>query len=250
MKWTDVPTGETHGAFQHFMVALGNQADVAVRRINAEQVFAERLAVYAIDGGVVPTVSQKRAREIMGTNMLGIEEAIRHFGVNPTRRQYAALSVLPCTESELEECRNSHVLVAPMLSILKVREKLQGKGLLYPQDWYDNQPFASECEICWQLVRKTEVPSSTSKNWQEQQALLGKNDETPTAKVMVYTIIGHHLNTGEQLFEKLYVRTSSVYSDGNRVYVGDFDAKGLLVHGHWDDFCHDYLGVSAARKFD
>lgn len=30
------------------------------------------------------TTSQKCAREIMGKNFFGIEEAIKHFGVNPT----------------------------------------------------------------------------------------------------------------------------------------------------------------------
>ena len=59
MKWTEIQTGKTHSAFQHFMVALGDQAEVAVDRINAEPVFAERLAAYAQNGGIEATVSQK-----------------------------------------------------------------------------------------------------------------------------------------------------------------------------------------------
>jgi hypothetical protein len=37
-------------------------------------------------------------------------------------------------------------------------------------------------------------------------------------------------------------------SDGNRVYVGNFDAKGLNVNNYWDDNQNDNIGVSAARQ--
>jgi len=250
MKWTDVPTGETHSAFQHFMVALGENAEVAVRRLNAEPVFAERLAAFAVNGGVEPTTSQKRAREIMG-RIFGIEEAIKHFRINPNRQQLASLSEVPFSEAVLEQCKDTHVLVAVLpISILEIRGKVQDKGLFYGQDWYDKEQFANERgEVTWQLVRKTPVDNSFSKNWQEQQALLGEDDEVPTAQVMVYTIIGHFLATGERLFEKVYVRTSGVNSDGSPVYVGYFDSNGLNVNDYWDDYRVGSIGVSSSRKF-
>jgi hypothetical protein len=249
MKWTEIQTGKTHSAFQHFMVALGDQAEVAVDRINAEPVFAERLAAYAQNGGIEATVSQKHAREIMGKNFFGIEKAIKHFGINPSRRQLAALSEIPFSEAVLEQSKDTHVLMAVfLLSILEIRGR--DSKPFYKQDWYDKESFAKERgEVIWQLVRKTPVDNSTSKNWQEQQVLLGKDDEVPTAQVMVYTIIGHFLATGERLFEKVYVRTSSVGSDGSHVDVGDFNAKGLGVSSDWDDDGDDDLGVSSARKF-
>jgi hypothetical protein len=234
------------------MVALGEQADTAVERINSEPVFAQRLAAYALDGGVETTTSQKCAREIMGKNFFGVGEAIKHFGVNPSRRQLANLLEVPFTEEVLRQCKDTHVLVAVFrLPIIGVRDKVQDKGLFYKQDWYDKEAFASDGgEISWQLVRKTPVDNSTKKNWDEQQALLDKEDETPTAPVMVYTIIGHFLATGERLFERIYVRTSSVYSGGNRVCVGYFDAEGLRVGSDWDDDRNDDLGVASARKFE
>ena len=203
------------------------------------------------NGGFEPTTSQKRAREIMGRNMFGIEEAIKHFGVNPSRQQLAGLSEIPFSEAVLEQCKGTHILVAVFpISVLEVRGKVQDKGLFYNQDWYNKEAFAKDHgEGTWQLVRKTPVDNSTSKNWQEQQALIGKDDEVPAAQVMVYTIIGHFLATGERLFEKIYVRTSSVGSDGGRVSVGVFDSDGLDVGG-WDDGARDgSLGVSSARKF-
>jgi len=121
--------------------------------------------------------------------------------------------------------------------------------LFYDQPWYNKESFAKERgEVNWQLVRKTPVDNSTSKNWQEQQELLGEDDEVPTSQVVVYTIIGHFLAVGERLLEHIYVRTSSVGSDGSRVGVGDFDSGGLSVGGCWDDFRSGGLGVSSARK--
>lgn len=201
------------------------------------------------NGGFEATTSQKRAREIMGRNTFGIEEAIKHFGVNPSRQQLAALANVPFTEATLEACKNTHVLVAVFpLSIIEIRSKAK---LFYDQSWYSKESFAKDRgDVSWALIRKTPVPNSTSKTWQEQQALLANNEETPTARVMVYTIIGHFLATGERLFEKIYVRCSDVDSDGFRVVVGDFDSVGLFVGNIWDGYRKDCIAVASARKFD
>jgi hypothetical protein len=212
------------------------------------------------NGGFEPTTSQKRAREIMGKNFFGIEESIKHFGVNPTRQQLAALSEIPFSEAVLEQSKDTHVLVVVFpLSILEIRGKVEHSLFYGHKDaWYNKQAFAKERgEVAWQLVRKTPVDNSTSKNWQEQQSLIGKDDEVPSAQVMVYTIIGHYLATGERLFEHICVRTSSVDSDGHRVLVGNFDSNSFGLHiSYWDvdrlDYLGvrlDYLGVSSSRKF-
>jgi hypothetical protein len=122
--------------------------------------------------------------------------------------------------------------------------------MFYPQDWYDNNAVGNDAgAVEWHLVRKTSVSDSTSKTWQQQQELLDhKIDETPEANVVVYTIIGHFLATGERLFEKVYVRTRTLDSDGYRVCVGRFLAGGLDVYYYYDVFQYDRLGVSSARK--
>ena len=80
------------------------------------------------NGGFEPTTSQKRAREIMGKNFFGVEEAIKHFGVNPTRQQLAALSEIPFSEAVLEQSKDTHILVAVFpLSILEIRGKVERK---------------------------------------------------------------------------------------------------------------------------
>jgi len=203
------------------------------------------------NGGFEPSTSQKRAQQIMGRNFFGIEEAIKHYGVNPSRAQTAALTEVPFTEEVLESCKDTHVLVAVFpMSILDIRGKVEHKLFYsYENAWYNKQTFAKDRgEIGWRLVRKTPVENSTSKNWSEQQALLDKSEETPSAQIMVYTIIGHFLATGERLFENVYVRTSSVDSGGGRVSVGGFDQDGLDVNGWWDGGRDGSVGVSSARK--
>jgi len=211
---------------------------------------AAKVVKFIQNGGFEPTTSQKRAREIMGKNFFGVEETIQHFGVNPTRQQTLVLSEIPFSEAVLQEAKDTHVLVAVFpLSVLEIRGKMDSK-LFYDQSWYNKESFAKERgEASWQLVRKTPVDNSVSKNWEEQQALIGEDDEVPTAQVMVYTIIGHYLATGERLFEHIYVRTSSVGSGGYRVDVGDFAPYGLGISSCWGGHRYDLLGVSSARKF-
>ena len=254
-KWTEIPAGELHSAEQRLRVALGNQAGEVVNKINSDAAFADAVAQQMIvmaGAGVKELTSLNpqwlAAREIMGKNFFGVEEAIKHFGVNPSETQLAALAMIPFSEEVLRQCKDTHVLVAVFpLSLLGVRKA--NKKLFFDQSWYNGESFAKDRgQVGWQLVRKTPVDNSTSKNWTEQQALLSQDEETPTAQVLAYTIIGHFLATDERLFEKIYVRTSSMVSDGRHVSLGGFGEGGLGVYGHWDGVRPDNLAVSSARK--
>ena len=231
--------------------AAGLTDELAQRVIDSKgNDLATKVVKFIANGGFEATTSQRQARQIMGVNYFGIEETIKHFGISPSKQQLAALAEIPFTEGTLEECKNTHILVAVFpLNILEIRGKVSGnQRLFYNQDWYNKESFAKDRgEASWALIRKTPVGNSTSKSWQEQQALLGNNEETPTARVMVYTIIGHYLATGERLFERIYVRCSDVGSYGDRVGVGGFDANGLSVYNYWDDSRYGYLGVASAR---
>ena len=65
---------------------------------------------------------------------------------------------------------------------------------------------------------------------------------------MAYTIIGHYKNTGERLFENIYVRTSCVLLDDFHVNVGYSDSYGLRVCYWWVDGRYSNLGLSSARS--
>ena len=251
--WTQVPAGDINAANQRLWVAIGDNAEEVAARINTDPAFVANIARLMVNGGYEPSTSVKLAREIMGKNFFGIEEAIKHFGVNATKQQLAALAEVPFSEEQLSSCKDTHVLVAVFpLSILDIRgiaKKQSDRTLFYSQDWYDKQAFAKDKgEVGWQLVRKEPIANSTSKTWNDQQALLSKDEETPTARIVVYTMVGHFLATGERLFEKIYVRCVDLDSDGSHVRVGYFDVTGLNVHNCWDDHRRDGLGLSAARK--
>jgi hypothetical protein len=258
VKWNEVSAGEINAATQRLWVALGDNADVVVARINGDPDFVANIARLMVNGGYELSVSQKIACEIMGKNFFGIEEAGSHFGVIATKQQLAYLAEIPFSEEVLRSCKDTHVLVAVFpLSILDIRgiakrrvdQKIVVQPLFYNQDWYNKQFFAMDKgEVGWQLVRKEPIVDSTGKNWAEQQALLSQEEETPKARVAVYTMVGHFLNTGERLFEKIYVRCADRDSDGVRVYVGYFDAPGLHVDFWNDAYRHDDFGLSAARK--
>ena len=247
-EWTQVPAGDINAANQRLWVAVGDNADeVAARE---------------------PSTSQKLAREIMGKNFFGIEEAIKHFGVNATKQQLAALAEIPFSEEVLKSCKDTHVLVAvfplSILDICDITRKLENQTLFYKQARYNKKAFAKDKgEVGWQLVRKEPIADSTSKTWNEQLELLSKDEGTPTVQIVVYTMIGHFLNTGERLFEKIYVLTSSlglvdlVVCDspfdyiGLRVYVpcvGGFDSGGLRVYISWSDVRNVDVGLSATRN--
>jgi hypothetical protein len=242
------------------MVAFGDRVEEATARINSDEAFAGRIAQLCFNNRRELTVSQTGARDIMGKNYLDLNWGIDTYKVSLRPRQMAYMKEVGYSESTLIAYKDTHILAAVMpIAIVGVCAKTAvmklpngQKSFFYKQDWYDRQAFANEVgQIEWRLVRKTRVEDSTSKKWSDQQALLdGKVEETPTAQVMVYTIIGHFLNTGERLFEKVYVRTSSLDSGGGRVYVGGMDAYGLVVNNNWDNNTRGNLGVSSSRKLE
>lgn len=238
--------------FNDFMFSphFGGQQDLLVRRILRKA--AQKSSPVAV---TQLSDSQREAKAIMGANFFGIEEATTHFGAKWNQEQLDALATVPFSDEVLEACKDTHILVAgyPM-TLLQVRAKASKakKGKLFYStegSWYESQAFArkTKVEVRWYLIRKKPIDNSTNKSWDEQQALL-KNESTPTACVMVYTIMGHFLNTGERLFENVNVRCSDIDSDGYHVNVGNFDA-GSHINWLLGGSRRSDLGLSASRNF-
>ena len=252
MQWTEIQTGQTHRAFARLMGSFGDRADTVVAELNDDNdTLASRVAVLCFNNGFEPSTSQVRVREIMGKNCFGIEEAIKHFDIAPTKRQLAYMADVPYSETTLIACKDTHILAAVFrFSGVEIREKVKSKKVFCQQDdWYDTHPFSSDKGyVEWHLVRKTPVDDSTGKTWDEQQSLLGDNEETPKFQVLIYAVVGHFLATGEKLFENenMYVRCSDFDSDGDRVFLR-FCSGGLDV-GSDDAARRDVLAASSSRK--
>lgn len=189
----------------------------------------------------------------MSENIIfGVEEAIQHFGIKPTTEQLVTLATIPFSENVLKECKDTHILVAAFpLSILDIREKVERSLFYLCEDaWYNDERFAHDKgEVGWHLVRKTILPKSTDKKYPDQQKLLADTEETPAARIMVYTIIGHYLATGERLLKRVYARCSDLDSDGYCLLVGRFGADGLYLLYYPDDGRNTCLGLASSRKF-
>lgn len=246
--------GDVSAATSKFLQELGEDGKRVVAQINNDPAYRRRLANFAKGGGYAPTTSQERAQKVMGKHYIGPDAAMQHLGVQYTEQELAMLSVVPFSEAVLKGCAKTHVLVAGApLSILEIRERIQGKGKLFystTDAWYNAEKFATDekVNVQWYLIRKEAVANSFSKNWDDQQALLTPEEITPRACEVVYAMILTFLATGIRLFEKYYVRCADVSSSGYRVGVGYFDAKGLNVYYGWDGYRLVYLGVSSRRK--
>lgn len=175
------------------------------------------------------------------------------FGVIYSLEQREALAGVPFSEETLRACVGTHMLFPSFpISLLDIRERHAALFRTRTGGWYAEARETFSCEtvpIRWHLLRIEPVKASRSKTWSEQKALLLADEDVPSATTVAFAMMLHHKVTGMRLFERLYVRTSDVVADGNRVTVGFFNAVGLDVSGGWDDSRDDYLGMSSARKY-
>ncbi len=228
----------------------GLDADLAQRIIESkDNALAKKVIGFIARNGYDPSTSQKRAKEIMGASYLGPEDVMKHFGVSFTDKELVQLREIPFTEAELEACKGTHVLfVGYPLSILDIRNKVG--HLFCSQDWFDKESFAKKekVNLQWYLIRKDEVPNSTSKTWQEQQSLLTNDEATPRACEVIFMVMLYFLVTGKRLLEGMYVRCIDVSSSGDRVSVGYFSSRGLHVSNWADAHRGGIVGLAASRK--
>ena len=197
------------------------------------------------------------ARSILGGDFITPEEITT---VRPdvvyTSEQIATLADSIPSADVLKWCKKSGYAVvagspSPM-SLIDVRSAKSDHFYSKTEGWYANanQKFSRDDKVSlgWLLIRKEPVPKSLSKNWDEQSALLGSGEFVPNAAEMSWVITVFYDVRGVRLFERVYVRTSSLVSGGGRVSVGFFGSKGLDVDYNWDYDRDGLLGVAAARK--
>lgn len=199
-------------------------------------------------------LSQLYARQIMGRNYLGPEEVAKHYGTSLTKSQIVKLREIPFSDLVLQECRQTHLLVAgTRMTVLDVLRKTSRSSRVFDSDinaWYRDQQFANGAIVAtrWYLIRRDLVANSVMKSFMQQWSLLGGNEEVPRVCDLVYGIVLNFLATGDRLFENVYARCSDVDSDGRRVYVGHFDSRGLRINdGFREDDTHPELGIASCK---
>lgn len=212
-----------------------------------------RLVRYWQNGAYEATITQRAAQGIMRKNFLGPDEVFQYLKVPYTEEQLIELGEIPFAEGTLRKCKNTHILFAGYpLSLLDL--KIMKSNLFYNQIWYKykEEEFASEekVELKWYLIRRDCIPESTSKDWQEQLAMLKEDEEIPRACEIVYMIILYYLARNDRLFKTFYTRCQDVASDRCRVCVGGFVRAGLLIYSELEDRIHDDLGIVSSKRHE
>jgi hypothetical protein len=198
----------------------------------------------------------KLARTILGKDFVSTEDIMKsRKGVVYTDDQLSQFGDTVPSQEVLQWCYdNGYMLIAgpnrPM-SLLEVRDLKRDYFYSKESGWHAEHKFTlnDKVDTRWIMFRKEPVPGSTSKNWSEQQALLSETEVTLNAAEVAWCVTTYKAVRGIYLLDDLYVRTSSLGSDGVRVSVGGFDAEGLSVDSWYDSVRYDPLGVSAGRKF-
>ncbi|MGB8473767.1 MAG: hypothetical protein WCE61_06740 [Candidatus Acidiferrum sp.] len=234
-----IVTGRKAGAGREFWAKLAHDRN-----------FFEKVVRFVRHVDLVGT-THHRASQIMGQNsfgnFFGVAEAIQHFHVIPYAYHLDDLSRIPFSERTLEECCDTHVLVAVFpLSINQIRNRLAANhgtffsGSRWSQD--QDQPYAIERgKTEWQLVRKTPVPNSIGPmTWEQRMAKLGTDEEVPRARILAYMMAGYYLLTGEPLFRNVRVFSADRTTPTTHVYLGGLDPT--KSEGK------DYDGLASARK--
>jgi hypothetical protein len=199
----------------------------------------------------VTAVTQERARAIMGTNFLGIEDVIKHFSVSFTDDEMAALRDIPFTEAELLECKDTHVLFPGYpLSILEIQYRVPSNRLRIPYHIPLEDKDFSKMEkvgLRWYLIRNCSEGRAMAENYWDQIALLDKTEEVPRACEMIYMIMLYFMVYQKCLFDNYFVRCKDNSSKGYCVSIGNFHV--YLNVCCWDFYVKDgHIGLATSRK--
>lgn len=198
------------------------------------------------------------AKAILGKDFISPEEIAKARGLTYTDEQLVKFHETLPTREVLEWCRASGCMLVAgpprAMSLLDIRAQKADYFASKEGGWYAErvQKFARGDKVhpIWIALRKEPVADSLGKNWDDQSQLVEAPMLVPNVAEVVWGLTTYKAVRGVYLLPSLYVRTSSLVSNGNRVYVGGFGGGGLGVDDDWVDRCNGSLGVSSARKFD
>ena len=204
--------------------------------------------------------NEEIARLILGDDIVFPDEIAEVRGLYYTDAQLKYFADTMTSEEALRWCKaNGYAIVAgppsPM-GLLEVRSLKPEYFPLYPKSsrCYEGCSFSNDdkAQTEWLAIRKDPVPKSFHQNWNEQLLRLLPDEQVPNAGEMSWFITTFYEVRGVQLFEEVYVRTSSVSSVGYHVAVGYFDKDrgGLDIIDCRDAsrYCCT-SGLAASRKF-
>lgn len=224
----------------------------------------EQLVDYSL--GVIndrKPVTLREAQRIMGRNYVPMFDTDTFASGMSLNRILLEQIMTPkerlITREELVIARNTHVLIlVPEGSIMQLREEVSRRyavPIFQNQTWYEQEKFAHERgRAGWHLVRKNLLATDIHPNWDVQRRYLPRDEETPTTRVMTYTMARFFLASAERLAVDAFARCSSYDSDRHRGKVGYFGregfsfAEGVAEGSSLEPTCNGRIGLAAAKK--
>jgi hypothetical protein len=200
-----IVTGRKAGADREFWAKLTHDEQLFRRVV----VFVNGREPGTTEGASAQAGSYARALEIMGEqNVLGMEKVSEYYRVTFSSEQNSAFAHVQFTESALEACKDSHLLVAGFpLTIPEIRaraprhtfsQKFSGDPRVFPME--------ERVGLGWFLLRKGILKDSADTFFSRQVRLLGPLEDLPRACELTYAVILYYLITGRKLFRAYGLR--------------------------------------------
>ena len=244
--------------------ALGNAAQLhraleeaglspeARQRVVDDPDFRLKLVRFWMGDATAASTTSAEAAQIMGSGYHGPEDVELTFWLKFTQKQRKLLEVVPFSPEVLRACSKTHVLVAGYpLSIMDMHRKMNKVFSDRDTPWYSlaDERFAITTKVTmgWHLVRKSELPGSTSQSWDVQQAMVKgtASHAIPRACLVVFAMVVHFMVTGERIIQPVWVDTNDTTARGYRVYL-TFTPGGVCIRD-WHSWPGD-LGVAVSHK--
>ena len=170
-----------------------------------------------------------------------------------TRRYLEVLNSTFPDEHIVEQCAQEGFCLLPQppdrISLLEIR-RLLSKQFPYPHEapWYEKEEFAHSQRTgeYWLAIKKTIIPHSNRRTWQEQQDMLLANERVPNIAEMAWFILIYGLTRNVHLYQRIAARTISSHLSGH-VCVGDCASRGINVTVLNDVDCSSSIGLSVAK---
>jgi hypothetical protein len=201
-------------------------------------------------------IMSRQAEEMMGRNMIPLGFILACYALLPDELEKCKnleFNPLPFSLDTLEECRESHILVADSGDSIHEISSIQTQTSGIDPDSLTNRFQHEKAAPTWRLVRIAPLAKTFGERFRRQESLIGLRDSIPSARTLVYTMLAWLMKSRERLFEDALVRTSSRFDEGALDYkacVGEFDESGVRMEAFWDEQRISSLGLATERKPD
>lgn len=207
-------------------------------------------------------------REMLGEDFLGLRAAEKIFGAELTPEELKAIEKIPFSKEDIERVKKLGMMLVlrvphgkdgEPLTINNIKKLFAGEDRFAPSkdkkkiqifnnhsysqenNWYSAEEFANNemANLGWSLVKKSAIPESIDKEWNQQEEVLKKwarlnsidqsivRRRTPVE--VVYDTLVYYGANGKSLLINTGDWTDTYALNGQRVQVGVFDGDGLNI---------------------